>query len=341
MYPFRLSTWHSLAVYVVLLSMIAPATFALPIESDTTAPQKVGPRIAARAHQAEPSRTNSIESRGSGPNEAKLYHVSVANLTPKELIVTVIIKDGMEKVTQNGQEKWVPKGKLDPNADWVVAFIPPEVEDPSQSDREVEVWGYQTTKDEDTAPKGSVLKQWKRTVGQSTQRSLYGAHTTLTSADRVVKIAAVKISGNTQVYLKEHITEQVTNSRSDKLPNVLSIYEVLLLNRKFLRNFSFDISKSSEFGKAFDEMVREKGTGAGRVLSKVRDEWEWELYERIKDGAIALDDNLLDRKNEDILEKLWGEVHPLSRYVNDQEDWDEQRRERLALGGSLQSPGQN
>ncbi|KAJ3972592.1 hypothetical protein EV361DRAFT_127928 [Lentinula raphanica] len=247
----------------------------------------------------------------------------------------------MEKVTQNGQEKWVPKGKLDPNADWVVAFIPPEAEDPSQSDREVDVWGYQTTKDEDTAPKGSVLKQWKRTVGQSTQRSLYGAHTTLTSADRVVKIAAVKISENTQVYLTEHITEQVTNSRSDKLPNVLSIYEVLLLNRKFLRNFSFDISKSSEFGKAFDEMVREKGTGAGRVLSKDRDEWEWELYERIKDGAIALDDNLLDRKNEDILEKLWGEVHPLSRYVNDQEDWDKERRERLALGGSLQSPGQN
>ncbi|KAJ3715802.1 hypothetical protein C8R42DRAFT_725605 [Lentinula raphanica] len=182
MYPFRFSTWHSLAVYVVLLSMIAPATFALPIESDTTAPRKVGQRIAARAHQAEPSRTNS----------------SVANLTPKELIVTVIIKDGMEKVTQNGQEKWVPKGKLDPNADWVVAFIPPEAEDPSQSDREVDVWGYQTTKDEDTAPKGSVLKQWKRTVGQSTQRSLYGAHTTLTSADRVIKIAgsSVALGGN-------------------------------------------------------------------------------------------------------------------------------------------------
>ncbi|KAJ3715801.1 hypothetical protein C8R42DRAFT_779011 [Lentinula raphanica] len=155
------------------------------------------------------------------------------------------------------------------------------------------------------------------------------------------RVSAVKISENTQVYLTEHITEQVTNSRSDKLPNVLSIYEALLLNRKFLKNFSFDISKSSEFGKAFDEMVREKGTGVGRVLSKDRDEWEWELYERIKDGAIALDDNLLDRKNEDILEKLWGEVHPLSRYVNDQEDWDEQRRERLALGGSLQSPGQN
>ncbi|KAJ3972591.1 hypothetical protein EV361DRAFT_127927 [Lentinula raphanica] len=60
MYPFRFSTWHSLAVYVVLLSMIAPATFALPIESDTTAPRKVGQRIAARAHQAEPSRTNSV-----------------------------------------------------------------------------------------------------------------------------------------------------------------------------------------------------------------------------------------------------------------------------------------
>ncbi|KAJ3818909.1 hypothetical protein F5880DRAFT_1616950 [Lentinula raphanica] len=48
------------------------------------------------------------------------------------------------------------------------------------------------------------------------------------------------------------------------------------------------MTKSLEFGKVLDGMVREKGTGAGGVLSKEKDEWEWEVYERIKLGGAVI-----------------------------------------------------
>ncbi|KAJ3771330.1 hypothetical protein FB446DRAFT_773149 [Lentinula raphanica] len=61
------------------------------------------------------------------------------------------------------------------------------------------------------------------------------------------------------------------------------------------------MTKSPEFGKVLDGMVREKGTGAGGVLSKEKDEWEWEVYERIKlGGAVILEDSS-KRQNRDVL----------------------------------------
>ncbi|KAJ3715799.1 hypothetical protein C8R42DRAFT_645666 [Lentinula raphanica] len=69
------------------------------------------------------------------------------------------------------------------------------------------------------------------------------------------------------------------------------------------------MTKSSEFGKVLDGMVREKGTGAGGVLSKEKDEWEWEVYERIKLGGTVILEDSSKRQNRDVLEDLWNSVH--------------------------------
>ncbi|KAJ3972594.1 hypothetical protein EV361DRAFT_128278 [Lentinula raphanica] len=197
---------------------------------------------------------------------------------------------------------------LEADAHWLMAFIPSAKLDSSQNAgyRQVQVWGYQTTKD--TASEESISK-WERTVNEKKRRYLYGALTTLSNADRVLKIARVSLPDHAHSCLTRDAIEKVNQSRSERLPDVLSIYELLLINKKLLKHVSFDMSKSSEFGMAFDEMVRKKGTGAGGALSKEKDRWEYELYERIWEGKIILDEGLLLRKNQDALEDLWNEVH--------------------------------
>ncbi|KAJ3771331.1 hypothetical protein FB446DRAFT_789699 [Lentinula raphanica] len=328
MYPFRLHTWHSLAVNGLLISMFVTA-IALSIESDRTE-LRIKQRIAAEGNEAGPSYHNAVvpisatprkftgEPRNPSPKKAKtsqprLSRTAQARSTPKEFIVGVIIKNGMEQVTQNGQEEWVRKEKLDPNADWVMAFIQPEQLSQSRIHK-VRVWGYQTFRD--TVSDESIFNPWKAKVtdGVTAHPSLYGVRVSLSRKDLFLPVGTVKMSENAKSDLTRVMIEDLDQSHSDKLPDVLSIYDVLFISGKRMGKHSritvvsFDMSESSAFGEAFDEMVRAKGTGAGRVVS-AGDKWEWELYERVKSGTITLRQSLVKRKNQDILEDLWNEVY--------------------------------
>ncbi|KAJ3838310.1 hypothetical protein F5878DRAFT_682648 [Lentinula raphanica] len=70
-----------------------------------------------------------------------------------------------------------------------------------------------------------------------------------------------------------------------------------------------EMTKSLEFGKVLDGMVREKGTGAGGVLSKEKDEWEWEVYERIKLGGAVIPEDSSKRQKRDVLEDFTPSQH--------------------------------
>ncbi|KAJ3818907.1 hypothetical protein F5880DRAFT_1176009 [Lentinula raphanica] len=326
MYCFRLFTWHSLVVHILVLSMIATA-IPLPVDSSMTQSESARKRNREKAGLSTagpPSRNNAVsryhagfrsnKACPSGNNDiAKPYHIKNSeaqfDAAPKtDFFLAVIIKNGLEEVVKDGQVIWAKKVMLEADAHWLMAFIPSAKLDSSQNAgyRQVQVWGYQTTKD--TASEESISK-WERTVNEKKRRYLYGALTTLSNADRVLKIARVSLPDHAHSCLTRDAIEKVNQSRSERLPDVLSIYELLLINKKLLKHVSFDMSKSSEFGMAFDEMVRKKGTGAGGALSKEKDRWEYELYERIWEGKIILDEGLLLRKNQDALEDLWNEVH--------------------------------
>ncbi|KAJ3972584.1 hypothetical protein EV361DRAFT_904721 [Lentinula raphanica] len=241
----------------------------------------------------------------------------------------------MTKVTtEEGKEIWFKKDKLEPDARCLMALIPSELAlrwSQSASDKSLaQVTGYQTTKN----PSSPSIFKWERTIDRVHGGSIYGARTTLYPADRIIKIATVEMSQNLKTSLTKDLIQKVTQSRSDKLPNVLSIYELLLhmmisLKDEYGINVDFDMSPDSEFGEAFWEMLGENGTGEGRVLAKTGEDWERELYRQIMAGDIRLDDALLDSGNKVILETLWDKV-PL---VNNQDDWDEERRKQLERGG--------
>ncbi|KAJ3836169.1 hypothetical protein F5878DRAFT_643752 [Lentinula raphanica] len=354
MYLFRISTWHSLAVHALLLLIIA-AAIALPIERDTAEPRE-DQRIAARAESTESSNRNtavptsehrnfvqimpnpSSESqattkrrqRATGPREKTKTRDREAKTTPKDYVLSVRVGGHAERY--KGQREDV----------WVLAFIPDET---LKEKRTIQVLGYRTIRD--TAPQSDF--RWTRQVHTQNKKSVYGALVTVSPQHPHYDIATLKMSEETKANLTIDMREDVDEYRIDKLPSALSIYQFAVRVRHQLAKpkyrdivdvQSFDISKSSEFGQAFKEMVKEKGTGAGDALSEEEDKWEWELYERIESGAVVLEDSL-KLYNRDILEEFWDEADPVLQYIGDQDIWDKERRERLALGESFQAPGKN
>ncbi|KAJ3966694.1 hypothetical protein EV361DRAFT_551079 [Lentinula raphanica] len=164
--------------------------------------------------------------------------------------------------------------------------------------------------------------KWKRLQTVNKERpGVYGARLTLINSDLVLEIGRVTMSQNTRAVLAKQMGVELDKYLIDKLPNVPSIYQFLLLFHQVALEFSladkdrvkisgsWDLSESSKFGVTFKEMVGKKGTGANEILSEERDKWECELYKRILSGAIKLDDSLWIHKNKDILEDLWNEVH--------------------------------
>ncbi|KAJ3839242.1 hypothetical protein F5878DRAFT_617004 [Lentinula raphanica] len=291
-------TWHSLVVHVLLLSMIA-AAFALPIQSKENT-------IATAPPRAKPSKDHS---------------------TPIEFIIIVII--------ENGKAEWTEQHEVDPLARWVMALIPSE--DLNRSRRQV--WGYQTIRYKWETESET---KWKMKVAEDRKRYLYGALATLSDKHLLLKIGAVSMSLTTQYTLTTRMRAELHEYRSDELPNVPSIYQFLLLFHKVALEDShtkvhrFDISESSEFGKAFKQMVRKKGTGAtpGGVMSQ----WEWELYERIQSGAIILEDSLWKHRNKDILVNLRADALKVPSVFFESQDIEDDLH-HPALAGP--SPGHN
>ncbi|KAJ3715794.1 hypothetical protein C8R42DRAFT_645660 [Lentinula raphanica] len=308
MYLLRLVfTWHSLVANILLLSMIL-ATIALPISEETRkrdretagldvagpsnnaaivtssgsngsrTPSNMKPPIRASASniveiRPKPLLENPLKYQGSKKfklqtTQAMLSKTSKAWSTPKEFIVVVVIK--------NGRAEWIKEKEVDPLASWIVALIPSE--DLTSKGR---FWGYETVRHEDSV---THEYKWELKVDEKGGKWLYGTQFSSSSEHLLLKIGTATMSRVTQSALTSKMRRKITKYRSDELPSVLSIYQFLHLfqdeasHTPHIEVSDFDISESSEFGKAFKQIVRKKGTGAGGVMSQ----WEWELYERIQ-----------------------------------------------------------
>ncbi|KAJ3769816.1 hypothetical protein FB446DRAFT_746435 [Lentinula raphanica] len=338
MYLFRriVFTWQTLLVHVLLLSMITTAT-ALPMmrssntQSQTTRDNN-GKRVAAGSSRNSAIATTS-ESPGSDASITRSKRQKVADLGSYEAgpsddiaklskttgqawsreqvwIIAVIIKHGKEQVIKNGKEMWIRKAKLDPNANWVVALI--SVKDKEKPGR----WrtgGYQTIRSQDTA--GSTFRWTRKSTDSRRPNRVSGAQVRVKSETLILEIGRMTMSQNTKVELATDMSQEIDKDRLDKLPNLLSIYQFLLVlqtqasKNPLIQLHSFDISASSEFGKAFDEMVRARGSGASEKLSEESDKWECALYKRIQSGGAVILEGSLERQNRDILEDLRNQVH--------------------------------
>ncbi|KAJ3715785.1 hypothetical protein C8R42DRAFT_680382 [Lentinula raphanica] len=324
MYLFRLVfTWYSLAANILLLSMIL-AAIALPMDPSTTT-QSEGTRKrdreTANLDAAGLSSTNAVvissESNGSRkllntrpPRKQRLAasgsqgkvvkprpnQSSEARSTPKMYIIAVII--------ENGKAEWTEKQEVDPLARWVVALI--LLEDANRLP--YQFWGYETIRDDSETAQSET--KWKMRVDKRHHRFLYGAWVALSERHLVLEIGTLTTSQDMKSLLTKKMRAELATYHFDQLPSVLSIYQFLLLfHQQALKHLhvqvhSFDISEFSDFGKAFKQIVRKKGTGAGGVMSQ----WEWELYERIQSKSIILEDSLWKHKNQDILVELRADV---------------------------------
>ncbi|KAJ3761382.1 hypothetical protein EV360DRAFT_80295 [Lentinula raphanica] len=330
--------WRSLAVHVILLSMIT-AAIALPIGTDTTEPGKEQ-EIVARSGEAgssstygqrefvkilpkatqpkskqamkprpnpHPQQTASVlfqlsgSQQPTGPKKprtqdpkarAALLWADAA--IPIEYIVGVIIEDGKEMIEleEDGEVMYIEKEaeEVDPNSNWVVALIP--VEDLNREDRWT-VTGFQTIRDSTDS-----VTRWKRKVKPGKLNALNGVSVRMYAGNLILEVARVTMTENTRSHqLANFMRRNVQEHHIDKLPNVPSIYQFLLLFREVESDnelkplIEFAMSESSSFGKTFKQMVNKMGTGAREVLSET-DKWERELYERIKSGQVKLDESL-------------------------------------------------
>ncbi|KAJ3972599.1 hypothetical protein EV361DRAFT_128822 [Lentinula raphanica] len=364
MYLLRLVfTWHSLVANILLLSMIL-ATIALPISEETRkrdretagldaagpsnnaaivtssgsngsrTPSNMKPPIRASTSniveiRPKPLLENPLKYQGSKKfklqtTQAMLSKTSKAWSTPKEFIVAVVIK--------NGRAEWIKEKEVDPLASWIVALIPSE--DLTSKGR---FWGYETVRHEDSV---THEYKWELKVDEKGGKWLYGTRFSSSSEHLLLKIGTATMSRVTQSALTSKMRRKITKYRSDELPSVLSIYQFLHLfqdeasHTPHIEVSDFDISESSEFGKAFKQMVRKKGTGAGGVMSQ----WEWELYERIQSGAIILEDSLWKHRNEDILVNLRANALKVPSVFFESQDIEDDLH-HPALAGP--SPGHN
>ncbi|KAJ3769815.1 hypothetical protein FB446DRAFT_791036 [Lentinula raphanica] len=314
MYLFRnIFMRGSLAVHVLLLLIIATA-IALPMNSSTSEKTQKRAGKKARSDVTVPSskaRTlKKLKMAGSGFNEAgpsgSIHDAKSSETpsTPQELIIVVII--------EGGKELWTRRKEVSSQANWFMAMLPVEqlanIDDDSD-DHRVRVLAYRTIRD---MASHSNYK-WARQPAYNRLHAVYGRQVELSKNYLILEIARVTTKipiSNIRHSLARSMRNNFYEYRSDKLPNVPSIYQSLIL----LHNATLhepgvahvepeilNVSKSSEFGKAFYQMVEKKGTGVGQELS-VEQKWE---------GA-----------NHDILEDLWDEVYEVPRELLHGQDID-------------------
>ncbi|KAJ3715849.1 hypothetical protein C8R42DRAFT_725650 [Lentinula raphanica] len=372
MYLFKIVfTWRSLAVHVLLLSVIT-TVIALPINSSTKLSEETRERDGKKARSdltvsssnpeshdntrtPKKQKTAGSSSNEAGPSgnvdiaiaEASDAKSSEAPSKPQELIIAVII--------EGGKELWNRGEDVNAEATWFMAIV--AVEQFARIGRKKDrprVYAYQTISEGRT--EGNMESQFnskwtRRRIATKNQNDLYGKQIDLSPQHLIFEIA--RVTTTSELRTIRHKLFQVMRQRfgeyhSDRLPNVPSIYQsVLLLHNATLHEpdviavqpKTLEISESSGFGKAFYKMVEKKGTGVGQKLS-VKEKWEWELYKRITSGAIVLKDSLLEHKNKDILEDLWDEVYevPWELLHGQDIDLDPKWKDRESWGNVLDEP---
>ncbi|KAJ3769817.1 hypothetical protein FB446DRAFT_746443 [Lentinula raphanica] len=364
-------TWRSLAVHVLLLSVIT-TVIALPINSSTKSSEETRERDGKKARSdltvsssnpeshdntrtPKKQKTAGSSSNEAGPSgnvdiaiaEASDAKSSEAPSTLQELIIAVII--------EGGKELWNRGEDVNAEATWFMAIV--AVEQFARIGRKKDrprVYAYQTIREGRT--EGNMESQFnskwtRRRIATKNQNDLYGKQIDLSPQHLIFEIARVTTTSELRTIrhkLFQVMRQRFGEYRSDRLPNVPSIYQsVLLLHNATLHEpdviavqpKTLEISESSGFGKAFYKMVEKKGTGVGQKLS-VKEKWEWELYQRITSGAIVLKDSLLEHKNKDILEDLWDEVYevPWELLHGQDIDLDPKWKDRESWGNVLDEP---
>ncbi|KAJ3715988.1 hypothetical protein C8R42DRAFT_203849 [Lentinula raphanica] len=323
----RIFTWHLFVANILILSMISAAPIASPPTSQLPSEEfESKKRPFSKSSVVMPGRP-SKKQRASDPHTPKNYYIIVTPRGGRQGTPTVEKKqagDPMEVI-------------------WTAGLVPVENESDLGSKK---FYGYQT--------QWQSPAQW--TIARTEkQRSLYGASVHISKKTEYPPII-IGTATMTEIALNKKITpevhEAVIKHHSDKLPNLVSIYQYLIHLEGVLKKFStnaidthavgtdnnqqssvtdidkrplvtnlvFDISDSSKFMKAFKEMIEKKSSAAGFQLNPSYP-WEMDLYDRIGTGKLTVPE-MVKEENKKEMEIRRKYLSPLDPENQDAEDWD-------------------
>ncbi|KAJ3715987.1 hypothetical protein C8R42DRAFT_778727 [Lentinula raphanica] len=235
----------------------------------------------------------------------------------------------------------------DPKATWTVGFVQAEKE----SDLSGKILcGYRTVQTQ--PPAKPFAGEWEFVVDKNQPRKT-GLCQAVANISKTKKhpCLIIGVATMTVVTLQKQINPKVYDAvikhHSDKLPNLVSVYQYLIHLEKVLKepslkdinkyplvtNLEFDISDSSEFMKAFRKMILVKGSAAGFQLNSSHP-WELDLYNRIEKEKLEVPDMVKDQNKKEMeirenfakkfREQQWEaflKAHPLAPENQDAGNW--------------------
>ncbi|KAJ3821472.1 hypothetical protein F5880DRAFT_820515 [Lentinula raphanica] len=290
----RIFTWHLfVANMMLILSMISAAPIAFPPTSSSQLLSQSKKRPFSKSSVVMPGRP-SKKQRASDPHTPKNYYIIVTPRGGRQGTPTVEKKqagDPMEVI-------------------WTAGLVPVENESDLGSKK---FYGYQT--------QWQSPAQW--TIARTEkQRRLYGASVHISKKTEYPPII-IGTATMTQIALNKKITpevhEAVIKHHSDKLPNLVSIYQYLIHLEGVLKKFSTNAINTHAFMKAFKEMIEKKSSAAGFQLNPSYP-WEMDLYDRIGTGKLTVPE-MVKEENKKEMEIRRKYLSPLDPENQDAQDW--------------------
>ncbi|KAJ3972500.1 hypothetical protein EV361DRAFT_905205 [Lentinula raphanica] len=347
----RIFTWHLfVANMMLILSMISAAPIAFPPTSSSQLLSQSKKRPFSKSSVVMPGRP----SKKQRACERSMILVMISICMDNALMTASLLtadphtpKNYYIIVTPRGGRQGTPTVEKKQAGDpmeviWTAGLVPVENESDLGSKK---FYGYQT--------QWQSPAQW--TIARTEkQRRLYGASVHISKKTEYPPII-IGTATMTQIALNKKITpevhEAVIKHHSDKLPNLVSIYQYLIHLEGVLKKFStnainthavgtdnnkqssvtdidkrplvtnlvFDISDSSKFMKAFKEMIEKKSSAAGFQLNPSYP-WEMDLYDRIGTGKLTVPE-MVKEENKKEMEIRRKYLSPLDPENQDAQDW--------------------
>ncbi|KAJ3762306.1 hypothetical protein EV360DRAFT_67186 [Lentinula raphanica] len=269
MHLFRVFTCHALATSMLILSMISAA----PISTSWQPPESKK-RLFSEFSVAE---VDEAEESPKRPRGSYKYHDHAnGSKAPLRKYYIVVCPQSKQKVDSERYS--------DPKATWTVGFIQAEKE----SDLSGKILcGYRTVQTQ--PPAKPFAGEWEFVVDKNQPRKT-GLCQAVANISKTKKhpCLIIGVATMTVVTLQKQINPKVYDAvikhHSDKLPNLVSVYQYLIHLEKVLKepslkdinkhplvtNLEFDISDLSEFMKAFRKMILVKGSAAGIKKEKLK-----------------------------------------------------------------------
>ncbi|KAJ3972499.1 hypothetical protein EV361DRAFT_867674 [Lentinula raphanica] len=291
----RIFTWHLfVANFMLILLMISAAPIPFPLTSQLPSESKKRPFSEFSVEDAADSHTVASEQqRAYKPETPQNYYIIVYPRWFHQLTVKRKKPNDPKMVT------------------WTAGLVPAK----DRSDLSSKLFqGYQTQWESPC--------QWKiagvEKNGKHRQGDLNGATVRISKKTEYPPIfignaTTTKSALRNKIFPTVHAA--VIGNHSDIFPNPVSTYQFLIHLEKVLEEFSpnklnikpplvtnlnFDISDSSDFVKAFNEMIRKKESAAGFQLDS-RHPWELDLYNRIETGKLKVP-QMVENKNKEEME---------------------------------------